>query len=110
MTQIKLQGKEYNLAYNMLVAITYERITGNSSLELDQFNNGKVENILMLGFAMITCNNQTDMELDTFLQMLGDIEAVNVVIAGATAELASFFRRDKMQQEEPQQEDAPKNV
>lgn len=50
------------------------------------------------------------MELDTFLQMLGDIEAVNVVIAGATAELASFFRRDKMQQEEPQQEDAPKNV
>ena len=109
--QITLCGKELTLAYSLHAAVSYEKMTGKSALDLAQFQNNQLSPVIELGYCMLLgCNKQEDVpELEALLKDLNTIEKMTEFVQAVSEELIAFYQPDKSQPSE-KQEDAGKNA
>lgn len=111
MTQITLDGKTLNLAYNMQTAIAFQRITGKNPLLFEQFTND-IESIMSLSYCMILTNNDTyhTPDFEEFLKLIQDVETMTAIVTAASKELQAFFAPDKTNEPtEASADQEPKN-
>lgn len=107
--KIKVCGRELKLAYSMHAAVSYEKMTGKSALNLAEFQTNTIAPIVELGYCMLLgCNPENEVpnfeevlrDMDTMEKMTGFVQAVS-------EELIAFYQPDKSAQENA--EDAAKN-
>ena len=107
---IKLCGKEYKLAYSMLAAVTYEKMTGKSALDLSQFQDGKIAPLMEMGFSMLVASNP-EHEIPNMEDALRDMdssEKMTAFVQAVSLELMEYYATDKSSDQAPS-EDAAKN-
>lgn len=94
----------------MLACITYERTTGNNSLDFSKIDETRVASIAELGYCMLLASNPEEdvpsmqdvfRSLDTVEKLASFMEAVKI-------EIVAFFAPSKSDQ--PNEEDAAKNA
>ena len=109
--QITLCGKELTLAYSLHAAVSYEKMTGKSALDLAQFQNNQLSPVIELGYCMLLgCNKQEDVpELEELLREINTVERMTEFVQAVSAELIAFYQPDKSV-EPGKQEDASKNA
>lgn len=108
--QITVCGKQLNLAYSMLAAVTYEKMTGKSALDLSQFQKQHITPLVELGFAMLIASNP-EKDVPTMEDMLRDMdtsEKMTAFVTSVSLELTSYFAPDQSADQAPS-EDAAKN-
>lgn len=110
MTQIQMKGKTLNLAFTLQAAISYERMTGKSALDLDQFQDGKLEPIVVLGYCMLAANNaKGDVpDFDIFVREM-DFGKDFVSFSNGIAEEIRRYFAPQTGDEKPEEGDQPKN-
>lgn len=111
MRKVTINGREYNIGYNMNTAIAYERMTGKNAFELQQFQDGKLEPQLALGYAMLlSCNDPATLpDMEEMLQSITDLQTMNDFLYAIADELKVFFKVGK--DEKPAKDaDEPKNA
>lgn len=110
MAKVKINGREYNIGYNLNTAVAYERLTGKSAFELQQFLDGKLEPQLALGYAMLLSNNDPANvpDMDELLQSITNIKETQAFLDSMAAELKAYFLPGK--DEKPKNDEAPKNA
>ena len=110
--KITLCGKELTLAYSLHAAVSYEKMTGKSALDLSQFQNNQLSPVVELGYCMLLgCNKTEDVpELEALLRDLDTVEKMTAFVQAVSAELIAFYQPDKSADDnQPKQEDAAKN-
>ena len=110
--QITLCGKELTLAYSLHAAVSYEKMTGKSALDLSQFQDNKLEPIVTLGYCMLIGENDLEklgITYEGFLNDMDTIEKMTAVVQAVSKELMTFFQPDKSADQKPS-EDATKNA
>lgn len=109
--KVLLCGKELNLACTMHAAVSYEKMTGKSALELTQFQDNQIAPLAELGFCMLLAQNPKEdvPALEDILNDLDTIEKMTAFLQAVSEELIAFFRPDKSPKEE-KTEDAAKNA
>ena len=109
--KITLCGKELTLAYSLHAAVSYEKMTGKSALDLAQFQNNQLSPVIELGYCMLLgCNKQEDVpELEELLREINTVERMTEFVQAVSAELNAFYQPDKSV-EPGKQEDASKNA
>ena len=116
MRTIKFHGKDYQMSYNLAAAIAYERMTGRNPLDLQQFNEGKIEPIVRLGYCMIVGIDDTiDLpDYGNFVQGIGLGDEFVAFINAITEEMKEYYDLqvgDKPQKEPTKKADGePKNA
>ena len=110
MAKITLCGKELTLAYTLHAAVSYEKMTGNSALDLAQFQSGQIAPIVELGYCMLLgCNPENEVpKLEDMLRDCNTVEKMTAFTKTVTDELIAFYQPDKSADHE-KQEDAAKN-
>ena len=96
MTTIQLNGQTYRMSYNLLTAITFERMTGKNPLQLDELK-GEVETMTTIAYCMLLANNDPALvpDMDEFLQSITGIEQMQTLITTASQEMIAFFNAGK---------------
>ena len=109
--KITLCGKELTLAYSLHAAVSYEKMTGKSALDLSQFQNNQLSPVIELGYCMLLgCNKQEDVpELEELLREINTVDRMTEFVQAVSAELIAFYQPDKSV-EPGKQEDASKNA
>ena len=109
--KITLCSKELTLAYSLHAAVSYEKMTGKSALDLAQFQNNQLSPVIELGYCMLLgCNKQEDVpELEALLREINTVERMTEFVQAVSAELIAFYQPDKSV-EPGKQEDASKNA
>ena len=109
--QITLCGKELTLAYSLHAAVSYEKMTGKSALDLSQFQNNQLSPVIELGYCMLLgCNKQEDVpELEAMLRDIDTTEKMTEFVQAVSEELITFYQPDKSADQKPS-EDASKNA
>ena len=95
--KITLCGKELTLAYSLHAAVSYEKMTGKSALDLAQFQNNQLSPIVELGYCMLLGNNKSDdvPTLETLLRSLDSADKITEFVEQVSEELLSFYQPDK---------------
>lgn len=103
-------GKEMNLAYSMHAAVSYEKMTGKSALDLSQFQRNEIAPVVELGYCMLlgANPNQDVPSLEDVLRDMNTSEKMTSFIQAVSNELISFYQPDKSEDQAPS-EDASKN-
>jgi hypothetical protein len=94
--QITIAGKELTLAYNLHAAVSYEKMTGKSALDLSMFQNTSIAPIVELGYCMLISNNPSE-SVPSFEAMMKEFDNINTMTAfiqAVGAELTAFFKPD----------------
>ena len=109
--KITLCGKELTLAYSLHAAVSYEKMTGKSALDLSQFQNNQLSPVVELGYCMLLgCNQENDVpKLEDLLRDLDTVEKMTEFVQAVSAELIAFYQPDKSQ-DQAKTEDASKNA
>jgi len=81
------------MSYNLAAAIAYERMTGRNPLDLQQFNEGKIEPVVRLGYCMIVGINDTiDLpDYGNFVQGIGLGQEFVDFINAITEEMKEYY-------------------
>lgn len=110
-TTIKVAGKDLKLAYTLHAAVSYEKMTGKSALDLSQFQNNQLSPVVELGYCMLLgCNPENDVpSLEDLLRGLDTVEKMTEFVQAVSAELIAFYQPDKSQ-DQGKTEDAGKNA
>ena len=109
---ITLCGKELKLAYSLHAAVSYEKMTGKSALDLSQFQDNKLEPVVTLGFCMLQSSNDLKalgIDFDKYLEDMDTIEKMTALVQAISKELIEFYQPDKSQ-DQAKTEDAGKNA
>ena len=108
---ITLCGRDFMLAYTLHAAVSYEKMTGKSSLDLAQFQTGQIAPIVELGYCMLLgCNPEQDVpSLEDLLRDCDTAEKMTAFTKAVSDELIAFFAPDKAAATD-KQEDASKNA
>ena len=123
MQTVKLQGKEFKLAFNFAAGIAYENFSGKSVLDLKQFADGRLQTILGLGYCMILANNDPAIvpEWEDFTRDLTFGQEATDLFNAINAEISSYFKplnapkigakktKKGKNEEKPQEESEQKN-
>ena len=109
--KITLCGKELTLAYSLHAAVSYEKMTGKSALDLSQFQNNQLSPVVELGYCMLLgCNQENDVpKLEDLLRDLDTVESMTAFVQAVSKELIAFYQPDKSQ-DQGKTEDAAKNA
>ena len=109
--KITLCGKELTLAYSLHAAVSYEKMTGKSALDLAQFQNNQLSPVIELGYCMLLgCNKKDDVpELEELLRDIDTTEKMTEFVQAVSEELIAFYQPDKSADQKPS-EDASKNA
>lgn len=93
MTEIKIKENVYKVAFNMQTAIAYERTTNKNPLDLTQFQEGKIENVLVLGYCMILTSNDPESvpAYEEYISSFDTFSKVSEIANIVSAELMAFF-------------------
>lgn len=91
MTQIQINENSYNMEYNQLTAIGFEKMTGKSAYDLQQFTSGLTEPILALGYCMILANNKDVPDFEDFLRSINTQQKADLLINATAAELSAYY-------------------
>lgn len=93
MTKVQINGKEYNLAYNIQGACLYERTTGRNPLNIAEEFQGSLENLLRLGYCMvISCNNeQTTPDIDEVMRTI-TADELGKFLTATRNEMNAYFQ------------------
>ena len=95
----------------MLTAVSYEKMTGKSALDLSQFQNNEIGPVAEIGYCMLLASNKEEdvpslndvlADLDTSEKFTGFVQAVSEV-------LIAFYTPNKADQND-KQGDAAKNA
>ena len=94
--KITLCGKELTLAYSLHAAVSYEKMTGKSALDLSQFQNNQLSPVVELGYCMLLgCNPENDVpKLEDLLRDLDTVEKMTEFVQAVSAELIAFYQPD----------------
>ena len=109
--KIKVCGKELNLAYSMHAAVSYEKMTGKSALDLSQFQQNAIAPVVELGYCMLLGANPNQ-NVPSFEEVLRDMdtsEKMTAFVKATSEELVAFYTPDKSEDQAPS-EDASKNA
>ena len=115
---ITICGKELRLAYSMLTAVSYEKMTGKNALDLAQFQPDPktgippIAPVVELGYCMLMADNDLDklgITLEGLLKDLDTVESMTAFVQAVSEELIAFYQPDKSA-EPAKQEDAGKNA
>ena len=110
--KITLCGKELTLAYSLHAAVSYEKMTGKSALDLSQFQNNQLAPVVELGYCMLMAENDLDklgITLEGLLKDLDTVESMTAFVQAVSKELIAFYQPDKSADKKPS-EDAAKNA
>ena len=110
--KITLCGKELTLAYSLHAAVSYEKMTGKSALDLAQFQNNQLSPVIELGYCMLMADNDLDklgITLEGLLKDLDTVESMTAFVQAVSEELIAFYQPDKSADQKPS-EDASKNA
>lgn len=94
---ITVAGKDLKLAYTLLTAVSYEKMTGKSALELSQFQNNQIAPVVELGYCMLVSSNPED-SVPPFEKVLGEFNTARKMTAflqSVSEELITFYRKDE---------------
>jgi hypothetical protein len=108
--KITLCGKELNLACTMHAAVSYEKMTGKSALDLGQFQDNKITPIVEMGFCMLLAQNDSN-DIPTLENIMNDLDSVDKMaefLKAVSEEIVEFYRPEKSPKEE-KSEDVAKN-
>ena len=108
--KITICGKELKLAYSLHAAVSYEKMTGKSALDLSQFQDNQLSPVVELGYCMlIGCNPAENVpQLEDMLRDFDTMEKMTGFVQAVSAELIAFYQPDKSADQQPS-EDAAKN-
>ena len=108
--KVTICGKEMNLTYSMHAAVSYEKMTGKSALDLSQFQRNEIAPVVELGYCMLLGANphQEVPSLEDVLRDMNTSEKMTGFIQAVSEELISFYQPDKSEDQAPS-EDASKN-
>ena len=109
--QIKLCGHELTLKYSMHAATAFEKMTGKNALDLSQFQSNQIAPLAELGYCMLLGANDLEklgIDLEKVLADLDSYEKMMNFVQAITEELTSFFKPNKADKPD-KQEDAAKN-
>ena len=108
--QITICGKQLTLAYSMLAAVSFEKMTGKSALDLSQFQEQSLAPIAELGYCMLVASNKEEdvPKRDEVLADLNTAEKLNDFVTAVSDVIVAFYTPSKADQ--PEQDDAPKNA
>lgn len=117
--QITLCGKELKLAYSLHTAVSYEKMTGKSALDLKQFQPTDKDNphsypvapLVELGYCMLlSCNDEKDIpSFEDLQRSVSTIDEMTSFLNAVSAELIAFYQPDKSA-DQAKTEDAGKNA
>lgn len=110
MTQIQLNDRSYNMEYNQLTAIGFEKMTGKPAYDLQQFSTGMTEPILTLGYCMLLANNPDVPDFEDFLRLLNTPQAAERFITATGEELNRYYNLGKLPAQSTRKGKASKNV
>ena len=105
-------GHELTLKYSLYAATFYERMTGNSALDLKQFQDNKLEPIVTLGYCMLQSDNDLKalgIDFEKYMADMDTIEKMTALVQAVSKELMNFYQPDKSQ-DQGKTEDAGKNA
>ena len=107
---ITINGKELRLAYSMLTAVSYEKMTGKSALDLSQFQNNEIGPVAEIGYCMLLSGNEEKdvPKFDEVLNSLDSVEKLNGFVQAVSEVLIEFYAPTKADNPD-KQEDAAKN-
>ena len=107
--KITICGKELTLAYSLYTAVSYEKMTGQSALELAKFQNNEIAPIVELGYCMLLgANPKEDVpDLEAVMSDIDTIEKMTAFMQSVSEELIAFYTPTKA--DKPEAEDAAKN-
>lgn len=94
---ITVAGKDLKLAYTLLTAVSYEKMTGKSAFELSQFQNNQIAPVVELGYCMLVSSNPEG-SVPPFETVLGEFNTARKMTAflqSVSEELITFYRKDK---------------
>ena len=108
---ITINGKELRLAYSMLTAVSYEKMTGKSALDLSQFQNNEIGPVAEIGYCMLLSGNEEKdvPKFDEVLNSLDSVEKLTGFVQAVSEVLIEFYTPNKADQPD-KQEDAAKNA
>ena len=108
---ITICGKELRLVYSMLTAVSYEKRTGKSALDLSQFQNNDIGPVAEIGYCMLLSGNEEKdvPKFDEVLNSLNTMEKLTAFVQAVSEVLIEFYTPNKADQND-KQEDAAKNA
>lgn len=107
---ITINGKKLKLAFSMGAAVNYERLTGQSALDLAKFTDGKhIAPVAELGYCMLVASNKEGdvPEFKDFMASLDTLPKMQKFTETFSEALNEFFKEDKTAKNT---EDAAKNA
>lgn len=101
MRQITINGREYNIGYNLQTPIAYEQLTGKNGFDLQQFMDGTAEPQLTLAYAvLLSCNDPEQLpNMGEFLRSITSLEDMTTLLNAVSAEMQAFYKVDKGDQQ-----------
>lgn len=112
MRKVTINGREYNIGYNMNTAIAYERMTGENAFNNLEAIANSTEKQMALGYAMLLSNNDPIHipDMQELCQQMSDYKEAKAFLDAVGWELAEFFKVQPgdAAPKEPKDE-APKN-
>lgn len=91
MQTIIINGREYSMQFNMLTAVTFQRLTGK-----DPFSSvHEVTDLVEMGYSMALANNEDVPPFTDFVASIDTLDAMKAFIDAVNNEAARFFRLEK---------------
>ena len=108
---INIGGKDLKIAYTLYAAVSYEKMTGTSALDLSKFQNNEIAPVVELGYCMLLANNEEKdiPKLEDMLKSLDTADKMAAFVQAVSEELIAFYTPDKSADAE-HEEPAPKNA
>ena len=108
---ITICGKELKMAYSMYAAVSFEKMTGTSALDLSKFQNNEIAPVVEMGYCMLLANNdEKDIpKLEDVLKDMDTADKMAAFVQAVSEELIAFYQPDKSV-DPKKTEPAPKNA
>lgn len=106
--KITVCGKELDLRYTMHAAVAFEKMTGESALDLGKFQNNEIAPLVEMGYCMLVSSNPEVPAYEEVLKDMDSIEKMTNYIKAVSDELISFYKPDKTssQNDDPAEKNA----
>lgn len=111
MTQIEINGKAFDLAYNFQTATTFQRMTGENPFDLPNINMD-LQTLATIGYCMLLSNNETEdvPEFEQFIRSIADVKTSAIFLQAVNKEIEDFFGLQPGDPQPPEEkEEEPKN-